>query len=67
MKSKSFTDKDLEELLQIVHLTHILEREGGWDSVRDWKDVLSGTVAVSYTTSSPSHLTALPFIYRSPS
>jgi len=42
MKTKGFTDADLFNLLELVFLTHILEREGGWDSQREWKDVLSG-------------------------
>lgn len=42
MKSKGFTDKHLDEILKIVHLEHIITREGGWDSEADWKDVLSG-------------------------
>lgn len=32
----------LREYLDKVQLGHILEREGSWDSVQDWMDVLSG-------------------------
>ncbi|XP_040913451.1 ATP-binding cassette sub-family D member 1 isoform X2 [Toxotes jaculatrix] len=42
MVQRRVTDSDLETILQTVHLVYILDREGGWDSVRDWKDVLSG-------------------------
>ncbi|KAG0366174.1 ABC transporter transmembrane region 2-domain-containing protein [Gamsiella multidivaricata] len=40
--AKGFTDKKLLELLSIVHLGYLIDREGGWDSVQDWADVLSG-------------------------
>lgn len=43
------TDEDLKELLNLVQLSHLLERESltnsegqGWDVVADWMDVLSG-------------------------
>lgn len=28
--------------MDLVELSHLVKREGGWDSVRDWFDVLSG-------------------------
>ncbi|KAG8447807.1 hypothetical protein GDO86_015058 [Hymenochirus boettgeri] len=42
MKGRGFSDKHLEDILNIVNLNYLVQREGGWDSVSDWKDVLSG-------------------------
>ncbi|CAB4490087.1 unnamed protein product [Rhizophagus irregularis] len=42
MKKRGKTDQDLQDILNIVHLNTIVEREGGWDKEREWKDALSG-------------------------
>jgi len=41
-KARGMTDDDLNEIMQWVHLRKIVRREGGWDAVNDWQDVLSG-------------------------
>lgn len=42
MMSKNITDGDLLKILEVVEMGHVVEREGGWDSVREWRDALSG-------------------------
>ncbi|KAF3836470.1 hypothetical protein F7725_029028 [Dissostichus mawsoni] len=39
---KGISDQVLKEYLDNVQLGHILDREGSWDCVQDWMDVLSG-------------------------
>uniref|UniRef100_A0A672SF63 ATP-binding cassette sub-family D member 3-like n=1 Tax=Sinocyclocheilus grahami TaxID=75366 RepID=A0A672SF63_SINGR len=41
-KKEGTSDRVLKEYLDNVQLGHILEREGSWDIVQDWMDVLSG-------------------------
>ncbi|XP_051867495.1 ATP-binding cassette sub-family D member 3a [Pristis pectinata] len=41
-RRKGISDLVLKEYLDNVQLGHILEREGGWDCIQDWMDVLSG-------------------------
>ncbi|PNF17696.1 ATP-binding cassette sub-family D member 3 [Cryptotermes secundus] len=36
------TDDDLASHLERVKLSYLLSREGGWDAIADWIDVLSG-------------------------
>ncbi|KAI9768572.1 MAG: hypothetical protein M1840_004769 [Geoglossum simile] len=42
MRDKGVTDNDLYEILKIVEIELIVDREGGWDSEKEWRDVLSG-------------------------
>jgi len=35
-------DLELMDLMEAVGLTYLVKREGGWDTVKDWQDVLSG-------------------------
>lgn len=41
-RKKGISDEVLKEYLDNVQLGHILDREGGWDIVQDWMDILSG-------------------------
>jgi ATP-binding cassette subfamily D (ALD) long-chain fatty acid import protein len=42
MHDTGYTDNDLHDLLQLVYLDYIPAREGGFDAVKEWKDVFSG-------------------------
>ncbi|XP_043216685.1 ATP-binding cassette sub-family D member 2-like [Amphibalanus amphitrite] len=42
MRHRGFSDSDLADILSVVHLGYLVEREGGWDALGDWKDILSG-------------------------
>ncbi|KAH8120463.1 ABC transporter transmembrane region 2-domain-containing protein [Phellopilus nigrolimitatus] len=42
MLARGINDDDLFSILDIVQMGHIVEREGGWNAARDWRDALSG-------------------------
>lgn len=46
------SDADLDKHLERVQLSYLLQRDGAWDAIEDWIDVLSGgekqRVAVSF-------------------
>lgn len=42
MRGKGVTDNDLYNILSIVEIDSIVDREGGWDAEEEWRDVLSG-------------------------
>lgn len=35
-------DDDLLQILALVQMDNVVEREGGWDVAREWRDALSG-------------------------
>ena len=42
MQAKGVTDTDLLKILSIVQIDSMINREGGFDVEKDWKDVLAG-------------------------
>lgn len=42
MKARGVTDDDLQRILELLQVGSIVEREGGWDAQREWRDALSG-------------------------
>ena len=42
MRENGKRDIDLERILEDARLGHLLSREGGWDTRKEWKDVFSG-------------------------
>ncbi|KAI8341882.1 ABC transporter transmembrane region 2-domain-containing protein [Chlamydoabsidia padenii] len=42
MHERGVTDKDLLDILHIVQIGHIVDREGGWDVEKEWTIALSG-------------------------
>lgn len=41
MKKRGRTESELMSILEHVHLAYLPAREGGWDTRKEWKDVLS--------------------------
>ena len=48
MRANGRTDEELMEILKIVYLDYIPGREGGWDAIKEWKDVFSGGILGLY-------------------
>lgn len=42
MRTKRRTEAELLKILEEAKLGYLPEREGGWDTRKEWKDVLSG-------------------------
>lgn len=42
MRTKHKSEDDLKQVLEEAKLGYLPDREGGWDTRKEWKDVLSG-------------------------
>ncbi|PPQ64758.1 hypothetical protein CVT26_002702 [Gymnopilus dilepis] len=42
MVQRGVADEDLLNILTVVQMSNIVEREGGWDAVKEWRESLSG-------------------------
>lgn len=42
MEARRTTDSDLLKILAMVQMEGVVEREGGWDVAREWREALSG-------------------------
>ncbi|KAI0308041.1 adrenoleukodystrophy protein [Multifurca ochricompacta] len=42
MEERGITDDDLLRIFSTVQMESVVEREGGWDAAREWRDALSG-------------------------
>lgn len=42
MEKRGMSDHDLFNILSVVGMEDIVEREGGWDVAKEWRDTLSG-------------------------
>ncbi|KAI8337052.1 ABC transporter transmembrane region 2-domain-containing protein [Chlamydoabsidia padenii] len=42
MHERGITDKDLLDILHVVQIGHIVDREGGWEVEKEWTIALSG-------------------------
>ncbi|KAF7310570.1 Adrenoleukodystrophy protein [Mycena chlorophos] len=42
MEARGITDQNLFDILSVVQMSSIVDREGGWDAAKEWRDALSG-------------------------
>jgi ATP-binding cassette subfamily D (ALD) long-chain fatty acid import protein len=42
MQARFVSDDDLMRILDVLEMGYMVEREGGWDASREWRDALSG-------------------------
>jgi ATP-binding cassette, subfamily D (ALD), peroxisomal long-chain fatty acid import protein len=62
------SDEDLMQILEVVHLAYLPDREGGWTTQKEWRDVLSGgekqRVCIAQSASYPFGLALISFASR---